>query len=89
MGISPGWGDFYGSQLWDQSVDVTNVTPGTYRLYASADPQNIYEESNEGDNASEPVDVVIPGVIAGASRSRRPPARRSTSRCRPRSSARA
>ncbi len=66
MGISPGWGDFYGSQLWDQWVDVTDVTPGTYRLYASADPQNIYEESNEGNNASDPVDVVIPGVIAGA-----------------------
>ena len=82
-------GDFYGSQLWDQWVDVTDVTPGTYRLYASADPQNIYEESNEGNNASDPVDVVIPGVIAGAKSVSTAPARRPTSRCRPRSSARA
>ncbi len=64
MGISPGWGDFYGSQLWDQWVDVTDVTPGAYRLYATADPQNIYEEQDEGNNSSEPVDVVIPGVVA-------------------------
>ena len=47
-------------------MDVTDVTPGTYRLYATADPQNIYEESNEGNNSSDPVDVVIPGVIADA-----------------------
>ncbi len=66
MGLSPGWGDLYGSQLWDQWVDVTDVTPGTYRLYATADPQNIYQESNEGNNASDPVDVVIPGVVANA-----------------------
>jgi hypothetical protein len=66
MGISAGWGDFYASQLWDQWVDVTDVTPGTYRLYATADPQNFYEESNDSNNSSEPVDVVIPGVIVDA-----------------------
>jgi len=66
MGISPGWGDFYASQLWDQWVDVTDVTPGTYRLYATADPQNFYEESNDSNNSSDPVDVVIPGVTVDA-----------------------
>jgi hypothetical protein len=64
MGISPGWGDLYASQLYDQWVDVTGVTPGTYRLVGTVDPENLYEESNEGNNTSAPVEVVVPGVIA-------------------------
>jgi len=45
MGIARDWGDFYGSQLWDQWVDVTNVKPGTYRLRATADPAGLYLEA--------------------------------------------
>jgi hypothetical protein len=66
MGISPGRGDLYNSQLWDQWVDVTNVTPGTYTIVATVDPENLYEESNESNNTSDPVSVVIPGVIVQA-----------------------
>jgi hypothetical protein len=64
MGISPGWGDLYASQVWDQWVDVTGVRPGRYRLVGVADPDNLYEESNEGNNTSAPAAVVVPGVLA-------------------------
>ncbi|MGE0028427.1 MAG: lysyl oxidase family protein [Thermoleophilia bacterium] len=72
MGISPGWGDFYGSQLWDQWVDVTAVTPGVYRLRATVDPAGIYEESDEGNNTTEDPSVVIPGVVARPARASTP-----------------
>jgi hypothetical protein len=65
MGISPGWGDLYNSQLWDQWVDVTDVTPGQYRLAATVNPQGIYEEKDTGNNTVS-VPVTIPGVIASA-----------------------
>ena len=60
-GISPQYGDFYGSQLTDQWVDVTDVTPGSYRLRATVDPDGLYTESDEGDNTTT-ANVVIPGV---------------------------
>jgi hypothetical protein len=63
MGISRGWGDLYSSQLWDQWVDVTDVTPGAYRLRATVDPAGLYRESDEGNNSTEDP-VVIPGVVA-------------------------
>ncbi|HET6692060.1 MAG TPA: lysyl oxidase family protein [Miltoncostaeaceae bacterium] len=63
MGISRDWGDLYGSQLWDQWVDVTDVTPGTYRLRATVDPTGLYRESDEGNNTTDD-QVVIPGVVA-------------------------
>ncbi len=75
MGISPGWGDLYASQVWDQWVDVTGVTPGTYRLVGVADPDNLYEESNEGNNAAAPAKVIIPGVIAARRKAATPPGR--------------
>jgi hypothetical protein len=64
MGIQADWGDFYGSQLYDQWVDVTGVTPGTYRLRATVDPDGLYQESNEANNTVEAASVTIPGVVA-------------------------
>ena len=64
MGISPGRGDFYGSQLGDQWIDVTNVTPGTYALRAEVNPAGIYDESDMSNNAITENGVVIPGAIA-------------------------
>ncbi len=65
MGIQRNWGDFYGSQLTDQWVDVTDVTPGTYALRATVNPDGLYTESDEGDNTIT-ANVVIPGVVAPA-----------------------
>jgi hypothetical protein len=66
MGISPGRGDFYGSQLGDQWIDVTGVTPGTYALRAEVNPAGIYDETDTSNNAVTENGVVIPGAIVGA-----------------------
>lgn len=67
IGLSAGWGDFYGSQLGDQWIDVTDVTPGNYQIRATVNPNGIYKESDTS-SASNTVtdDVVIPGAIAAA-----------------------
>ncbi len=65
MGIQRNWGDFYGSQLTDQWVDVTDVTPGSHRLRATVDPDGLYTESDDTDNTIT-ANVVIPGVVAAA-----------------------
>ncbi|MGE0027228.1 MAG: lysyl oxidase family protein [Thermoleophilia bacterium] len=75
MGISPGWGDLYASQVWDQWVDVTGLTPGKYRLVGVVDPDDLYQESNEGNNTSAPAAVVVPGVIATPRKVSTPPGR--------------
>jgi hypothetical protein len=62
-GISNGWGDFYGSDLGDQWVDVTGVAPGSYVLKATANPAGLYTESNTANNVvTDP--VTIPGATA-------------------------
>jgi len=50
MGISVGYGDRYGSNLPDQFIDITNLTSGNYRLYARADQNGLFTESNETNN---------------------------------------
>ena len=62
-GISNDMGDFYGSQLGDQWVDVTGIVPGTYMLKAVANPAKLYIESNY-DNNTVTDTVTIPGAIA-------------------------
>ena len=52
MGISVGWGDRYGSTLRDQYIDVTNLTSGNYRLYATADLAGQFTEADETNNAT-------------------------------------
>jgi hypothetical protein len=50
MGISVGYGDRYPYNLPDQFIDVTNLTSGNYRLYATADQNGLFTETNEGNN---------------------------------------
>jgi hypothetical protein len=50
MGISVGYGDRYPSILPDQFIDVTNLTSGNYRLYATADLSGLFTEANESNN---------------------------------------
>jgi hypothetical protein len=47
VGISVGWGDRYGSSLPDQYIDVTDLTSGNYRLYATADLAGQFTEASE------------------------------------------
>ena len=50
MGLSVGWGDIYSWQTVGQYIDVTNLTSGRYRLWATADKANWFEESNNTNN---------------------------------------
>lgn len=50
MGLAPGWSDPYQWYLEDQSVDVSGMPDGRYRLVAIADPDSWIQESNETNN---------------------------------------
>lgn len=52
QGMSIGWGDTYGYWLDGQSVDVTGLPDGDYRLAIQIDPKNKILESNDADNLS-------------------------------------
>jgi hypothetical protein len=79
MGLSPGWADPYFWTLPDQRLLVSGLPDAVYRLWASADPNNWFRESDEKNNltwidirlrlSTRPpqVDVVRQGP-AGASR---------------------
>jgi hypothetical protein len=63
MGISAGSGDYYASQVADQWIDVTGLTPGAYKLRAVANPAGVIDESNANNNVVEQVRT-IPGTSA-------------------------
>jgi hypothetical protein len=52
QGMSVGWGDKYGSQLAGQSIDLTGLADGDYKLIIEADPKKHLLEINDSDNAS-------------------------------------
>ena len=50
LGMSVGWSDPYFWQLEDQSVEITGLADGRYRLTAFADPDGFLRESDETNN---------------------------------------
>jgi len=54
-GLSVGWSDTYPSTLPDQYIDVTGLPDGQYRLNATADADNKFQETNEGNNTASAV----------------------------------
>jgi len=50
MGISVGWGDEYQWYLLDQTIEITGVPDGRYRLRAIADPADLLQESDDTNN---------------------------------------
>lgn len=50
QGISPGWGDTYGSSVSGQELNIETVPDGEYALRSVADPENILIESDDGNN---------------------------------------
>ena len=50
QGISVGWADRYGWQLYGQWVDISGLPDGTYWLTSEADPLDLIDETKEGDN---------------------------------------
>lgn len=63
MGISPGLGDYYWSQLKYQWVDVTDLTPGPYTLRGQVNPGGVILESDTTNNQLDDVRT-IPGPTA-------------------------
>lgn len=50
MGLSPGWGDTYPFGLPGQSIDVSDLPDGNYRLWALADEQGWFREITRENN---------------------------------------
>jgi len=51
-GLSVGWGDTYGVNLSGQSIDITNMSGGRYRLQITSDPHRWFSETNESNNVN-------------------------------------
>jgi Lysyl oxidase len=60
-GLSVGWGDSYQWSLPDQYIETTGLPDGTYRLWATADQADNFQESNESNNSTW-VDLRIDAV---------------------------
>jgi hypothetical protein len=58
MGLSRGWADVYPFGLPGQSVDVTDLPDGRYRLWTEADPDRWFRESRRDNNRTW-VDVAL------------------------------
>lgn len=52
QGMSVGWGDTYRYYLAGQSIDITGLPDGDYRLVIRIDPKGRFAELNESDNES-------------------------------------
>jgi hypothetical protein len=50
MGLSPGWNDTYAMKLPGQSIDVTDVASGRYRLLTEIDPAARFTEASRRNN---------------------------------------
>ena len=50
MGLSVGWGDEYQWYLLDQTIEITGVPDGRYRLRTIADPADLFKETSEANN---------------------------------------
>lgn len=66
MGVTEGWRDVYESDVTFQWVDVSDLSPGHYRLAAESDPYDIVVESDETNNGVAMADdiSVVPGYVA-------------------------
>lgn len=62
-GISVGFGDDYAALLEGQSIDVTDVPPGSYQLIHTVNPDGLLDESDQSnDSASTLIDLArVPG----------------------------
>jgi hypothetical protein len=52
MGLSPGWEDTYPWTLPGQSIDVTGLHDGMYRLVAQVDPRGWFKEANRSNDVT-------------------------------------
>ena len=66
MGVTEGWRDVYEGSLTFQWIDVSDLSPGHYRLAAESDPYDIVVETDESNNGIAVSDAisVVPGHVA-------------------------
>lgn len=50
MGLSPGWNDTYRQALPGQSIEVTGLPDGRYRLVTDVDEHEWFRDANRGNN---------------------------------------
>ncbi|MCC6831780.1 MAG: cadherin-like domain-containing protein [Thermoleophilia bacterium] len=71
MGLSPGLGDYYWSQLMYQWVDVTDLQPGQYTLRGDVNPTGVLLEQDKTNNRLDDVRT-IPGPTASSAAEQTP-----------------
>jgi len=59
QGISIGWADVYGWNLFGQSLDITRIPNGVYWLVSTADPDNLVSEGGGATEANNTAAVKI------------------------------
>jgi hypothetical protein len=52
MGLSPGWNDTYARNLPGQSVDLTGLPDGKYRMWAAVDEKEWFREVSRENNVT-------------------------------------
>lgn len=64
MGVSVGWGDKYPWPLVEQSIDITDLPGGRYRIREIADPFDWFEEQDESNNETwVDIEITTTGTI--------------------------
>ena len=58
QGISPGWGDLYVAQLFEQDIVIEGLPDGPYRVVNIANPDGALAEASHDNNASH-TDVIL------------------------------
>jgi hypothetical protein len=58
QGISPGWGDIYVAQLYEQDVVIEGLPDGTYRVVNIANPDGSLAEARHDNNAAH-TDLIL------------------------------
>ena len=66
MGVTEGWRDVYEGSVTFQWIDVSDLSPGNYRLAAESDPYDIVVETDETNNGVAVSDAIsiVPGYVA-------------------------
>jgi hypothetical protein len=52
MGLSPGWEDIYPFTLPGQTIDITNLPDGTYRMWVTADEGRWFRDRDRTNNVT-------------------------------------
>ena len=63
QGISPGHGDIYVAELWEQDLDITTLPDGRYELVNIANPDGWIAELSHGNNSASRTIRIRDGTV--------------------------